>query len=1003
MEPQSTSHVLSDDGGEYGIRYQQYDNKNNEPEEIALEYENSPNHLLPKHSPSEKDPEDSDISLSTKIPRRVKVYLLQGEDWLDNGTGYCSGEVLTGPDNKPYFIVRNELNPEEIILKSFLEGAIQYQRQQETLIVWTDLSGKDLALSFQETEGCAELCEFIIKVQQQNYCPDISLYYVIPNTGINESNTLQNGTTNDITELITGPINYPEDPTVDNLEIIIDAINQGSNSQYARTNILKFIIKEEYFMKLINVFEQLEKSHNLKNLFTLAEIIKTLILYNEPCLIGDFLSTEEKIMGMVGILEYDSEYPKFKACHRDFLKDKSKFKSVIDIPNVKSEAGEDSETKTDSNLNIFKKDFFLNFLKNVALARFLDDQTYNTLSSLIYFNQVEIINFLKDSKKNENFCEKLFNLYNNDDVNASKVTSSVNDNDSKSNDDDDDDVTTDLSKNVPPALETKRDGVRMLHQYVLITKSLQSYQKSEFFSVLVNTGLFKMIGFALKDDDTDIRVLGTELIVVIIDQDVSLVNSVDSETPSDSLEQPSVTKPESGEEDDKTTETKGLKLKLSDDMTLTLILSKLLLEDKNPGLKIQAFEALRILLDSSIASNIALPDNLKRENGKKSDFELEWLKNEANGDEETSHSMSEDYNHINTHNYFKAFYNQVASTIFHNLIELARDQPASEQEQLMQAIKNDQVLYQHLCELISFCCKEHDMQISRPFFLENNILLGIGKLITSEVKLVLKLSAIRCLKNIVSLNDGLYTRYLIDHDILKYYLEFFEIVLDQNNLANSTCLDFLEIIIKNCDKSMNHGKRQNYKLLATYIYENSQDLCHRISYVSTGKDLVNLVENKFYESNGYTTKQMSICNDSTFESDDDELLNGSHDVSTPIRSDSEDEEKEPKTVNLFESVEKDLEVGSGENGHGEDSEKPENGDLISEESQEPSQNSEESQSQEPNQNSEESHDPNQNSESQDSKSKNQSPNQAGDLPSSKRRNHSENSPASKKMAVAKPE
>ena len=95
----------------------------------------------------------------------------------------------------PYFLVRNETDNNNIILKSFLEGSIQYQRQQETLIVWTDSNGTDLALSFQETEGCADLCDFIIRVQQGNISPGISLYYVIPN--INEGD--------DITELITGP------------------------------------------------------------------------------------------------------------------------------------------------------------------------------------------------------------------------------------------------------------------------------------------------------------------------------------------------------------------------------------------------------------------------------------------------------------------------------------------------------------------------------------------------------------------------------------------------------------------------------------------------------------------------------------------------------------------------------------------------------------------------------------------------------------------------------
>ena len=147
----------------------------------------------------------------------------------------------------PYFLVRNETDNNNIILKSFLEGSIQYQRQQETLIVWTDSNGTDLALSFQETEGCADLCDFIIRVQQGNISPGISLYYVIPN--INEGD--------DITELITGPIRYPpEIPNVENLDIVLETINQGTNAQFTRTNILEFIIENDYFTKLINVFNE---------------------------------------------------------------------------------------------------------------------------------------------------------------------------------------------------------------------------------------------------------------------------------------------------------------------------------------------------------------------------------------------------------------------------------------------------------------------------------------------------------------------------------------------------------------------------------------------------------------------------------------------------------------------------------------------------------------------------------------------------------------------------
>lgn len=829
--------------------------------------------------------------LSSKVPRRVKVYLLQGEDWIDNGTGYCTGDV-DQETRKPFFVVHNELDADDLILKSYLEGSIQYQRQQETLIVWTDLSGKDLALSFQETEGCAELCEFIIKVQQEHYSPEISLYYVIPNTSISETDGAQGGASQDITELITGPITYPEDPTTENLELVMEVVNQGSNSQFTRLSILSFVVKNQYLTKLVHAFNASEKKHNLVNLYTLTEIVKALILYNETALFEDFLSSEQKILGLVGILEYDPEYPNLKACHRDFLTDKSKFKVVIDIPGCDfssscNTTNDDDTTPSNGHdsvashndskdgpfkSNIFRRDFLLNFLKNVVLARFLDDQMFNSLNSLIYFNQVEIINFLKDSPTNNGFLEKLFALYDDD----------GNDN-----------------------METKRDGVKMLHQYVLIAKSLQSYQKTDFFATLVKAGLFRMISFALEDSDSNTRVLGTELIVIIIEQDVSLVNSIDSE---ESIFHANQTENGSAtiDKDETLIEAKQSKLKLSDDMTLISILAKLLLEDRNPGLKMQAFEALRILLDSNIALNVELPDCSAPVSvgvGGVNEFELEHFKHEADkSDHHDGDRHRNDDGGVNTNSYFRAFYSRVAPVLFKDFILLAEKEP---NDQLIERIQNDEILCQHLCEIISFCCREHETHISRPFFLNNHVLSGIGRLLSLDVRVTLKLSVIRCLKSIVLINDISYCQYIIANNIVRCFFEFFETVVEQNNLANSACLDFLEIIVKNCDKTINHGRRHTFKLLATHIYENYDQLYRNsIGYVSTGRELIRMVENNFYDK----PVEDAVKHDTSFDSDNEHILNEANDASTPINEDPgvEEEERTPKPADLFENIEIDM-------------------------------------------------------------------------------------------------
>ncbi|EGV60890.1 DUF625-domain-containing protein, partial [Yamadazyma tenuis ATCC 10573] len=596
-------------------------------------------------------------TIGTKMQRRVKVYLLKEDSWLDHGTGFCTGEI-DRDTQKPYFLVRNELNLEEIILKAFLEGSTQYQRQQDTLIVWTDPSGKDIALSFQETEGCADLCEFIVKVQQDSLSPDISLYYVISSNQADE-----NGNSGDITELITGPMVYPDLPTTSNLEDVLDTLNQSSMSNYSKSCMSKYLIDKSYFIKILEAFKQSEDEHNLINLYSLSEIVKTLILYSESAILQDMLSTEENILGVIGILEYDAEFPNQKSCHRQFLKEKANFKMVINLPVENDELG----------LNIFKKDFYYTFLKDVILARFIDDQTYNLLNALIHLNQIALLDFLRDSEKNNHFLEKLFDFY--------KGTG------------DEVDITL------------QRNGVKLLHQYVLLTKNFASNQRTMFFSELISHGLIDMIKFSLNDDDSPIKALGTELIVSIIEQDVSLVNSINdgesidnSEPPMDyastiEAKQPDQSKDESNQE-------KDIGLKLSDDMTLMTLLTQLLLNEKNFGLKTQAFEALKVLLDQNIGKideNGAIPDY------------------------GASNSSGSD---ISTEDYFKAFYSEVAPILYKNLIELGNTKEVT--EELKHKIKSDELLYQQLCELFSFCLLTHNKNLHRRFFLDQNILLGIS-------------------------------------------------------------------------------------------------------------------------------------------------------------------------------------------------------------------------------------------------------------------------------------
>ncbi|CAF97067.1 unnamed protein product [Tetraodon nigroviridis] len=92
--------------------------------------------------------------------RRVKVYTLnEDRQWDDRGTGHVSSpfvERLKGIS----LLVRAESDG-SLLLESKISPNTAYQKQQDTLIVWSEADNYDLALSFQEKAGCDEIWEKI--------------------------------------------------------------------------------------------------------------------------------------------------------------------------------------------------------------------------------------------------------------------------------------------------------------------------------------------------------------------------------------------------------------------------------------------------------------------------------------------------------------------------------------------------------------------------------------------------------------------------------------------------------------------------------------------------------------------------------------------------------------------------------------------------------------------------------------------------------------------------
>jgi protein phosphatase-4 regulatory subunit 3 len=248
-----------------------------------------------------------------------------------------------------------------------------------------------------------------------------------------------------------------------------------SNTQTGRDALAKFVINEDYIPKLLPLVEMAEDLESLADLHKLCNIMKTLLLLNDTAII-EYSVIDEVIMGVVGALEYDPDFPSHKANHRQWLSDELRYKEVVRIDDEK----------------IRKKihhTYRLQYLKDVVLARILDDPTFSVLNSLIFFNQVDIVQHLQT---NAAFLKELFTIFNSQDSEEKR----------------------------------KKDAVLFIQQCCAVAKNLQAPARQQLYNNFLSHGLLNVIHFALRHNDVGVRVGGTDVLVSMIDHDPQMIRQM---------------------------------------------------------------------------------------------------------------------------------------------------------------------------------------------------------------------------------------------------------------------------------------------------------------------------------------------------------------------------------------------------------------------------------------------------------------------------------------------
>ncbi|KAJ7980348.1 serine/threonine-protein phosphatase 4 regulatory subunit 3-like [Quillaja saponaria] len=383
--------------------------------------------------------------------QRVKVYRLSSDGkWDDQGTGHVNVDYMERSQELGLFVIDEEDN--ETILLHRISGDDIYRKQEDTIISWRDPEyATDLALSFQESSGCSFIWENICNVQR-------NLHF---NTLNNEAFHSVNSELRDLpaVELSTLPLI---------LKIVIES---GIADQMRLTELM--LGDQDFFRKLMEVFRVCEDLENMDGLHMVFKIVRGIILLNSPQIFEKILS-DELNMDIIGALEYDPEV-RLVQHHRNFLKEHVVFKEAIPI-------------KDPIVLSKIHQSYRVGYLKDVVLARVLDEATMANLNSIIHANNAIVVSSLKDDST---FIQELF----------ARLKSST----------------------TPP--ESKKNLVYFLLEFCSLSKSLQMVQQLRLFRDLMNEGIFDIITEVLQSQDKKLVLTGTDILLLFLTQDPNLLRS----------------------------------------------------------------------------------------------------------------------------------------------------------------------------------------------------------------------------------------------------------------------------------------------------------------------------------------------------------------------------------------------------------------------------------------------------------------------------------------------
>jgi len=386
--------------------------------------------------------------------------------WDDQGTGHVAPLSADKLNNGLSLVVRSEVDG-KVLLESKIQLNTAYQKQQETLIVWSELDNFDYALSFQDKAGCDEIWAKICQVQGKDPSVEITQDLVEQ-----DSEDIEEERFDDMHDSSSSVCDLPP-CELSRLDDIAELFSSSLLTPVKRERLALAIENDSYIRRLLDLFHMCEDLDNLDGLHKLYSIFKAMFLLNKTALF-EILFTDDLIMDVIGVLEYDPSSAQ-PTKHRQYICSQAKLKEVIPL----------------SNSELVKKihqTYRVQYIQDIILPMpsMFEENLLSTLSSFIYFNKMEIVTMIQEDEK---LLQSLFKQLTDDEL---------------------DDV-------------TRRDLILFLKEFCTFSQTLAQQNRDAFFKVLSNLGILNTLESLLGLDDAGIKSLAVDIFSFIVEFNPSIV------------------------------------------------------------------------------------------------------------------------------------------------------------------------------------------------------------------------------------------------------------------------------------------------------------------------------------------------------------------------------------------------------------------------------------------------------------------------------------------------